>query len=102
MFVAHAGETSFNQGTFISVIHISDAVWCPRFETEESEDKHGNPGKENTLFVGGRFLTGKKKKTTPTLTFEQIPQVKNYVRPEFLSQIFFSRSHDLIYTSKSC
>lgn len=43
-----AGKTAFNQSTLILIILVSFAVWCPRFETEETENKHSAPGKENT------------------------------------------------------
>lgn len=48
MFVPQAGKTAFNQSTFILIIRVSFAVWCPRFETEETKNKHAAPGKENT------------------------------------------------------
>lgn len=47
MFVPQVGKTLFNQGTLILIIHVSFAIWCPHFETEETENKHGGPGKEN-------------------------------------------------------
>lgn len=48
MFVPQAGKTVFNQSTFILIIRVSFGVWCPRFETEETENKHPASGKENT------------------------------------------------------
>lgn len=48
MFVPQAGKTAFNQSTLILITRVSFAVWCPRFETEETKNKHGAPGKENT------------------------------------------------------
>lgn len=48
MFVPQAGKTAFNQSTLILIISISFAVLCPRFETEETKNKHTAPGKENT------------------------------------------------------
>lgn len=48
MFVPQAGKTAFNHSTLILIIRVSFAVWCPRFETEETQNKHAAPGKENT------------------------------------------------------
>lgn len=48
MFVPQAGKTVFNQSTLILIIRVSFAVWRPRFETEETKNKHAAPGKENT------------------------------------------------------
>lgn len=48
MSVPQAGKTVFNQSTFILIIRASFGVRCPHFETEETENKHGPPGKENT------------------------------------------------------
>lgn len=39
MFVPQAGKTVFNQSTFILITRVSFGVWCPRFETEEAENK---------------------------------------------------------------
>lgn len=47
MFVPQAGKTALNQSTFILIIPVSFAVWCPCFETEETKNKHAAPGKEN-------------------------------------------------------
>lgn len=47
MFVPQAGKTAFNQSTFILIIPVSFAVWCPCFETEETKNKQAAPGKEN-------------------------------------------------------
>lgn len=47
MFVPQAGKTALNQSTLILIIHVSFAVWCPRFETKETKNKHSAPGKEN-------------------------------------------------------
>lgn len=48
MFVPQAGKTVFNQSTLILIVRVSFAVWCPRFETQETQNKHAAPGKENT------------------------------------------------------
>lgn len=57
MFVPQAGKSvqsrhfNFNHSCFLC------SFWCPRFETEVTENKHGAPGKENT------------DKFTPALSF---------------------------------
>lgn len=57
MFVLPAGKIAFNQSTLILIILVSSAVCCPRFETEETKNKHSAPGKEN------------RDKFTPALSF---------------------------------
>lgn len=57
MFVPQAGKTPFNQSTSILIIRVFFAVLCPHFETEETENKHAAPGKENTHEFGPLCLS---------------------------------------------
>ena len=77
MFVPQAGKTAFNQSTLILIIRVSFAVWCPRFETEETKNKHVAPGKENmdefTRFV---FLSP----TFPSCRNTHIPRTHTFYK----------------------
>lgn len=56
MFVPQSGKTLFNQSTLLWIIPVSFAEWCQCFETQETENKQGAPGKENTLHLH-RFVS---------------------------------------------
>ena len=40
MFVPHTRKTALNHATLTLIILVSSLVWCPRFETKETENKH--------------------------------------------------------------
>ncbi len=94
MFVPQAGKTAFNQSTLILITRVSFAVWCPRFETEETKNKHTISGKDNT------------NKFTPLLSvclgLSHFVPLKKYTTyphtPTYADQVWGENSVYIIYT----